>query len=329
MKIAVLGAGAWGTALAIHFAAHGHTVSLWTRSAEHAAQMHGSRENRRYLAGLPLPAALTVHSNMAEAVSGADLLLAAVPVAALRGCMQAVNAAGGGDIPVLAACKGFEPNSGLLPFQVLEQVLPANPCVGVLSGPSFAQELAQGLPCAVCLASANGEWIGALAAALNTEVLRLYANSDVVGVCVGGAVKNVMAVAAGLSDGLGCGMNARAALMTRGLAEMTRLAVALGAQAKTLMGLSGMGDLLLTCTGGLSRNRQVGLALAEGRALADILADLGHVAEGIPAIAEVHHSAQRLGVNMPVTAALADLLDGRIAAADIAARLMQREPTAE
>ena len=212
---------------------------------------------------------------------------------------------------------------------MLEQVLPANPCVGVLSGPSFAQELAQGLPCAVCLASANGEWIGALAAALNTEVLRLYANSDVVGVCVGGAVKNVMAVAAGLSDGLGCGMNARAALMTRGLAEMTRLAVALGAQAKTLMGLSGMGDLLLTCTGGLSRNRQVGLALAEGRALADILADLGHVAEGIPAIAEVNRSAQRLGVNMPVTAALADLLDGRIAAADIAARLMQREPTAE
>lgn len=327
MNITVLGAGAWGTALAIHFAKHQHRVALWAHKPQHAALLHEQRINARYLDGFAFPDNLTVHADIHTALNATELVLAVMPVSGLRGVMMQLKSVG--NVPILAACKGFEPNSGLLPFQVIKEVLPNNPCVGLLSGPSFAQELAQQLPCAVCLASDNAEWITQLAADLNTQVMRLYANTDVVGVAVGGAVKNVIAIATGLSDGLGCGLNARAALITRGLAEMTRLAVALGAQPATMMGLAGMGDLILTCTGALSRNRKVGLGLAEGKSLAQVLDELGHVAEGVPATEAVYQIAQQHHIDMPITTSLYRLLVNKLTAQDLVPLLMQREPTCE
>ena len=258
-----------------------------------------------------------------------DLVIVATPVAGLRSSAAALQASGLGLVPVLAACKGFEQGTGLLPQQVLADVLAGNDCIGLLSGPSFAQELAQQLPCAVTLASANLPWVKALSGALNTPVLRLYANQDVVGVGVGGAVKNVMAIATGIADGLNYGMNARAALMTRGLAEISRLSLALGAEATTLMGLAGMGDLILTCTGSLSRNRRVGLMLAEGKNLQQILLELGHVAEGVYTIDEAQRQARQLGVDMPVVQVLHDLIHGKIDVAAVAEVLMDRRPKVE
>lgn len=329
MNITVLGAGAWGTALAVHFALHGHRIRMWTHNQTHAEAMQQSRSNERYLPGFRLPEDLSVHAALDEALTDSELVLVVTPVVGLRDSVTLLKEHGGGHLPILTACKGFELDSGLLTFQVVQQVLPDNDTIGVLSGPSFAQELAKQLPCAVCLASENSEWIRALARDLNTQVMRLYANEDVIGVAVGGAVKNVMAIATGLSDGLDYGLNARAALVTRGLAEITRLAVAMGAQPKTMMGLAGMGDLILTCTGALSRNRKVGLGLAEGKSLHQVLKEIGHVAEGVPTIEEVHNAACRYQIDMPITDTLYQLVRNELSAADVAARLMQREPKSE
>lgn len=325
MNITIIGAGAWGTALGIHFALHGNRVALWTRNTEHAAKMQAERENKRYLSGFGLPEQLAVYSDMPSALESSELVLVTTAVAGLRNSAELLKRQGGAHLPVLAACKGFEPGSGLLPFQVLQGVLPENGTIGVLSGPSFAQELAQQLPCAVVLAAENEAWISSLVRELNTSVLRLYANQDVVGVAVGGAVKNVMAIAAGFADGIGYGMNARAALITRGLAEMTRLAAAMGAQEKTLMGLAGVGDLILTATGGLSRNRKVGLGLALGKSLAEVLGEIGHVAEGIPTVDEVCRAARRHQIDMPITSALSRLLAGEIGVDEVTGQLMLRE----
>lgn len=329
MKITVLGTGAWGTALAIHFALHGHNIAMWSHNAEHAQIMQTSRENQRYLPNFPLPDNLNVYSDLSEALQESELILAVTPVVGLRESVSLIKQLGFGHLPIISACKGFELDSGLLTFQVVKEILPDNQKIGVLSGPSFAQELAQQLPCAVCLASDNFEWIKDLTTKLNTQVMRLYANDDVIGVAVGGAVKNVMAIATGLSDGLGCGLNARAALVTRGLAEITRLAVAFGAKPKTMMGLSGMGDLILTCTGALSRNRKVGLGLAEGKTLHQVLKEIGHVAEGVPTIDEVHNAACRYQIDMPITAMLYQLVRNELSPKDIIERLMQRDPTSE
>lgn len=325
MNICVMGAGAWGTALAIHFA-HRHAVHLWAHNSEHARQLAADAENRRYLPGFAFPHTLESSDRLPACC---DLVIIATPVVGLRGAAERLQAHGLGAAPVLAACKGFEQGSGLLPHKVLAEVLPHNRSIGLLSGPSFAQELAQRLPCAVTLASDNQPWLTALAAALNTSVLRLYGNGDTVGVAVGGAVKNVMAIATGLADGLGYGMNARAALMTRGLAEISRLALALGGETTTLMGLSGMGDLILTCTGSLSRNRQVGLLLAEGKALPEVLATLGHVAEGVYTVEEAYRQAARLGIDMPITELLYRLLHGQTDVHTVAATLMGRPPRTE
>lgn len=287
MNITVIGAGAWGTALALHFAQHGNQVAMWARNSEHMATMQQERENKRYLPNFAFPDNLTTHTDLAAALADSELVLFVTSVAGLRDSVELVKQHGAGHLPMLTACKGFELDTGLLTFQVVQQVLPDNNKVGVLSGPSFAQELAKQLPCAVVLASDNETWVKQLVQQLNTPVMRLYANTDVIGVAVGGAVKNVMAIATGLSDGLEYGLNARAALVTRGLAEITRLAVAMGAQQKTMMGLAGMGDLILTCTGALSRNRKVGLGLASGKPLHQVLTEIGHVAEGIPTIDEV------------------------------------------
>lgn len=329
MNITVLGTGAWGTALGIHFVRHNHRVAMWTHNAEHARIMQQTRQNERYLPDFRLPENLSVHSQMQDALRDSELVLVVTPVVGLRSSVELLKQNGGGSLPVLTACKGFELDTGLLTYQVVQEILPDNPKIGVLSGPSFAYELAKQLPCAVCLASENRAWLSDLVQQLNTNVMRLYGNHDVIGVSVGGAVKNVMAIATGLSDGLGYGLNARAALVTRGLAEITRLAVAMGAETKTMMGLAGMGDLILTCTGALSRNRKVGLGLAEGKSLHHVLKEIGHVAEGVPTIEEVHNAAARYQIDMPITDMLYQLVRNELAATDVAERLMQREPKSE
>lgn len=329
MNITVIGAGAWGTALALHFAQHGNQVAMWARNSEHMATMQQERENKRYLPNFAFPDNLTTHTDLAAALADSELVLFVTSVAGLRDSVELVKQHGAGHLPMLTACKGFELDTGLLTFQVVQQVLPDNNKVGVLSGPSFAQELAKQLPCAVVLASDNETWVKQLVQQLNTPVMRLYANTDVIGVAVGGAVKNVMAIATGLSDGLEYGLNARAALVTRGLAEITRLAVAMGAQQKTMMGLAGMGDLILTCTGALSRNRKVGLGLASGKPLHQVLTEIGHVAEGIPTIDEVFEAACRYQIDMPITEMLYQLVRNELSAQDVVERLMLREAKSE
>ncbi|GAB1392502.1 NAD(P)H-dependent glycerol-3-phosphate dehydrogenase [Rhodocyclaceae bacterium] len=326
MRIAVLGAGAWGTALAVNFAAR-HQVVLWTWQADHAAAMRAARENASFLPGFALPDAIDVTADLAAALQGADLALMATPMAGLRS--TATQLAGlHPTLPFLWVCKGLEAGSGLLPHQAVAAVHPTARC-GALTGPSFADEVARGLPAAVTIASADAAFAEMMAHALHGPRLRLYANDDIVGAEVGGAVKNVMAIATGICDGLGLGLNARAALMTRGLAEITRFGVALGARPETFMGLAGMGDLILTCTGDLSRNRRVGLALAAGKSLADVQRDLGHVAEGVPTAREVARRAIELNVDMPITATVCDVLDGKLSASAAVERLMSRDPKSE
>jgi glycerol-3-phosphate dehydrogenase (NAD(P)+) len=301
VRIAVLGAGAWGTALALTFS-RAHAVSLWVWEAEQVAALKADRENRRYLPGHPFPETLRVEGDFDAAIEGAELALVATPVAGLRPTLKRI--AGRATVPVVWACKGLEADSGKLPHQVVDEELPGWPHCAVLSGPSFAEEVARGLPTAVTLASPDLEFARRSVAALNTHRLRFYASDDIIGVEIGAAVKNVLAIAAGISDGMGFGLNARAALITRGLAEIARLGERLGAHQHTFMGLAGMGDLILTCTGDLSRNRRVGLALAAGKTLDVILRELGHTAEGVHTAREVAQLAGELGVDMPITQAV-------------------------
>jgi glycerol-3-phosphate dehydrogenase (NAD(P)+) len=331
MKICVLGAGAWGTALAAN-AAGRHEVTLWARDAAQAEAMAKVRENTRYLPGLALPAALAIRSgDVRQAQTGAELIIVATPMAALRG--QLLTLAGAG-VPVAWLCKGVEPaldaagSFGLLAHEIWAEVAPGL-MGGALSGPSFAQEVAQGRPTALVAASPHAAVRDALVGAFHGAGLRVYANDDIVGVEVGGAVKNVLAIATGLCDGLALGLNARAALITRGLAEMTRFGLALGARAETFMGLSGLGDLVLTATGDLSRNRKVGLLLAQGHTLAQAMDSLGHVAEGVYCARTVVQRARGLGIEMPIAEGVVGLLDGRLSAADAVASLIGRDPVAE
>ena len=335
MNIIVLGAGAWGTALAASAASQPqtHAVSLWARDAAQVALLQAQQENARYLPGVKLPKALTFSAvpllELAALTAGADLVLVATPMAALRPMLTVLASS---TAPVAWVCKGFEApiagDIGLLGHEILAQVAPGLQA-GALSGPSFALEVARGRPTALVAASAHELVRRALVAAFHSPTLRVYANEDIVGVEVGGAVKNVLAIATGLCDGLGLGLNARAALITRGLAEMTRLGLALGAQATTFMGLSGLGDLVLTATGDLSRNRQVGLALAQGQTLTQATAALGHVAEGVYSARTVVQRAAYLGVDMPIAAAVVALLDGQLTPQQAVADLMGREPTVE
>ena len=335
MKIVVLGAGAWGTALAMGAARQtgGHAVTLWARDGQQVADMLARRQNARYLPGVDFPAALAVSgADPLVLARAADLVIVATPMAALRSILLALR---GCTAPVAWLCKGFEAvasantgSFGLLAHEVCAQVAP-DLIAGVLSGPSFAQEVARGQPTALVAASRHAVVRDALVAAFHGASLRVYANDDIVGVEVGGAVKNVLAIATGLCDGLDLGLNARAALITRGLAEMTRLGVALGARPDTFMGLSGMGDLVLTATGDLSRNRRVGLLLAQGQSLQQAVDSLGHVAEGVYCARTVAQRAQGLGVDMPITQAVVALLDGRLAPADAVGLLMGRDPASE
>lgn len=323
--LAVLGAGAWGTALAAVLAPR-HRVTLWARDCVQAEAIELARRNDRYLPEIALPESLAVSSDLDRTVANAELLLAATPVAGLRELCTRVAR---GQTPLVWLCKGFEAGTGLLPHQVVEQCLPAGIPSGALSGPSFALEVARGLPCALTLASRDAAFARASAALIHGGRLRVYYSADLVGVEIGGAVKNVLAIAAGIADGLGLGQNARAALITRGLAEITRLGVALGGSAETLMGLAGAGDLILTATGDLSRNRRVGLELARGRPLAEIVAALGHVAEGVRSAREVAKLAAQHRVDMPVSDAVNAVLDGRMTPEQAVARLLARDAREE
>lgn len=327
MRIAVLGAGAWGTALAAALAAH-HHVCLWARDARLASQLQSTRENLRYLPGFKLPTGVVVDADCAAAVRDSELNLIVTPLAGLRDTLVRLRFAAP-ETPVVWACKGLEAGSAKLPHQIVaEELSPMLHC-GALTGPSFAEEVARGLPTAVTLACNDLQFATATVKALNTPRLRLYANDDVVGAEVGGAVKNVMAIAAGISDGMGFGLNARAALITRGLAEIARLGLALGGRRETFMGLAGMGDLILTCTGDLSRNRRVGLGLARGQSLDTILRGLRHTAEGVSTAHEVARLAQRLGIDMPITAAVSRILCGQLAPKLAVEQLLSRDPKVE
>lgn len=327
MKLTVLGAGAWGTALAATLSGR-HRVSLWARDATQASQMQTSRVNERYLDGITLPPALTITSDQAAALSDCDAAILGVTVAGLRSTLRAV-AATGRKLPVIWLCKGFEAGSSKLPHQVADEELSPDVPRGVLSGPSFAQEVARGVPAAVTLGAADSAFAAQMARELHGARLRIYSSDDVIGVEVGAAVKNVIAIAAGISDGLGFGESARAALVTRGVAEVTRLGLRLGGRAETFVGLSGVGDLILTCTGTLSRNRQVGLRLAAGQALPDILRELGHVAEGVPTSREVLKLARAVNADMPIVEAVCGVLHDGVAPLTAVDALLAREPKAE
>ncbi|UXH77683.1 NAD(P)H-dependent glycerol-3-phosphate dehydrogenase [Roseateles amylovorans] len=335
MKISVLGAGAWGTALAIAASAR-HEVLLWARDASGIAAMRSARRNARYLPDAPLPETLGLTDQLDAALAhGRDgLIVIATPMAALRGML--------GHLPAgtrcLWLCKGFEAGTGRLGHEIAREVVP-HLATGVLSGPSFAQEVAAGQPTALVSASHDAALAQLGVQAFHSDRLRVYSSADPVGVEVGGAVKNVMAIAVGIADGLrlaaearghqGPGLNARAALITRGLAEMQRLALALGAQTETLLGLAGLGDLVLTATGDLSRNRRVGLLLAEGLDLPGILQRLGHVAEGVYSAPTVLARARSLQVDMPIAAAVVDVLEGRLDTQGAMDALMGRQARAE
>lgn len=328
LKLGVLAAGAWGTALAANWAQR-HQVTIWAREPEVVAAINADHINHRFLPNIALPPALRATGELAD-VQGTDVLVLATPVAGLRVTLEALKTRYGAMPlpPLVWVCKGFEPQTGLLPHQVVRAVLGDVPAAA-LSGPSFAQEVAKGLPTAVTLGAADLALAERLAERLHTPSLRLYASGDVVGVEVGGAVKNVLAIATGIADGLSLGHNARAALMTRGLAEIGRLCERLGGQRETLMGLAGLGDLILTCTGDLSRNRQVGLALGAGKTLEETLESLGHVAEGVGTAREVARLASELQVDMPIAQAVAAVIRGELKARDAVGQLMNRAQRAE
>jgi glycerol-3-phosphate dehydrogenase (NAD(P)+) len=297
--IAVLGAGSWGTALAIQFARVGPTT-LWGRDRSHLADLARDRRNARYLPNAPFPDALTIESDLARVLTTHRDIVIAVPSHALRETLLEIAPHHARDLRLAWATKGFELSSGLLPHQVAEQVLGAGVPAAVISGPTFAKEVGAGLPTAMTVAATDHVFAAALAQRISSVSFRAYTSSDVIGVEIGGAVKNVLAIGAGLSDGLGFGANTRIALITRGLVEMTRLGVALGAQRETFMGLAGLGDLVLTCTDNQSRNRRFGLALAAGENTAAAQKNIGQVVEGVLAARAVREVALKAAVEMPI-----------------------------
>ncbi len=326
-KITVLGAGAWGTALAMHISQK-HQVCLWARNSAHVSGMRNARANPMYLGDFAFNDNLQVEDNLALAIEGADLILSVVPTAGFRSILKDLKNLNFTQ-PLIWAHKGLEPSSAKLPFEVALEELGEQQPWGALSGPSFAAELVRSLPTAVTLAANDAEFALYAANLIHGGCLRVYNSTDVIGVSVGGAVKNVMAIAAGISDGMGFGNNARAAMITRGLTEITRFGMALGAKAETFMGLAGAGDLILTCTGQYSRNREVGLQLASGKSLEDILKGLGHVAEGVNTAREVMRRADQMGIDMPITYEVNQALTHGKSAREAVMDLLGREQKSE
>jgi glycerol-3-phosphate dehydrogenase (NAD(P)+) len=328
MKVGVLGGGAWGTVLAQLAATKGHDVALWDFDAAAAAELARARANARSVPGFRLPDAVAVTADLATAVRGRDVVLVVVPSDAVGATLEGARAALAPGTVVACASKGLEPSTKRTMAEVVAAAAP-DARVALLSGPSFAQEIAEGKPAALVTASRDAGANEAIIACLGGERFRLYTSDDVAGVAIGGALKNVIAIAVGCCDGLGFGLNARAALITRGLAEMSRLAARKGGHPLTLAGLAGLGDLVLTCTGELSRNRQVGLALARGESVPHIVAALGHVAEGIGTARTARALAEELGVDLPITRAVASVLhDGKTALAAVT-DLLARDARAE
>jgi glycerol-3-phosphate dehydrogenase (NAD(P)+) len=338
--VAVLGAGSWGTALAIHAARRGQPTVLWTRTPQHHAAMAAEGRNARYLPEHPFPPGLTTTSDLGTALAGADLLICGIPSHGMRHAMRQVaeqyarhpEARPGGRPPMyLIAAKGVEVDTLDNMHQVLAQELPAShrQRIAALGGPSFAAEVAQGLPTTVVVGCEHPAVAMSIQQLLSGDGVRAYVTDDILGVELGGALKNVIALAAGVGDGAGLGQNARAGLITRGLAEMSRLALKLGALPATLSGLAGIGDLVLTCTGGLSRNRRVGIALGQGKKLQEILDEMGMVAEGVINTLSAHRLAQREGVDMPLVATMHAILYGGMAVREAVGALMGRALKAE
>ncbi|QWD85200.1 NAD(P)-dependent glycerol-3-phosphate dehydrogenase [Polynucleobacter asymbioticus] len=339
MKVTLLGAGSWGTAMAAQAARHLQSgdVCLWSRSAKQLEGIQKSGENVDYLPGVILPKGLQLEVNFDSAIerlSENDLLVIATPMSGLSETVAQVLRLTKHPLNIVWLCKGLEPSTTLLPHQVVarEDQLHSHGLqhsYGALSGPSFAQEVGNGMPCALTIASKSNTLCDIVQGAFHHGNMRIYASDDLVGVELGGAIKNVLAIAAGIGDGLDLGLNARAAVLTRGLAEMMRLVKAAGGRPETCMGLTGVGDLILTATGDLSRNRRVGLALAEGKPLPEILGSLGHVAEGVLCASAVGNLATRLGVEMPITAMMGEVLSGKLSPHEAVKKLMGRDPKVE
>lgn len=322
--VGVIGAGAWGTAFAIHLARVGVPVRLWVREEEVLHRIRGRRDNARFLPGIAIPEAVAATPSLSEAVSGASLAVLMVPTPFARSVYRSLAPHLGWETPVAVAAKGIEDDTLELPLAVVRQELGAPRGGAVLSGPSFAAEVARGSPTALVVASDDPALAASIQDRLSSETLRLYTNEDVVGVQVAGALKNVIAIAAGVAAGLGLGGNTGAALLTRGIAEIARLGVALGGRAETFSGLAGLGDLVLTCNGELSRNRRVGLALGRGERLDDVLAQSVHVAEGVRTARSARRLAKRHGVEMPIVEEVCRLLDDETSPAEAVRRLMRR-----
>lgn len=327
--IAVLGAGSWGTALAVLLARNGQPTVLWGRNAEFMAQLAQTRRNSRFLPDAAFPENLQTTDDLARALGVASDCLIAVPSHGFRDTLQLLAPHAPSSLRIACATKGMEPGSGSLPHQIAQEVLGAAHSFAVISGPTFAREVAAGLPTAVTVASKNAEFSADLAARLHSDGFRAYTSDDVTGVELGGAIKNVLAIAAGIADGLGFGANTRAALITRGLAEMMRLGVALGGQRETFMGLAGLGDLVLTCTDDQSRNRRLGLALARGTPLADALRDIGQIVEGVATAREVMRLAKAHAIEMPISEQVCSVLHEGKTPRNAVHALLAREQKAE
>ncbi len=339
MKVTLLGAGSWGTAMAAQAARHLNDgdVCLWSRDTNQLEEIRKTSQNNAYLPGIVLPKNIQLEASLEAAVrrlSQNDLLVIATPMSGLSETVTKVLHLANHPLNIIWLCKGLEPITALLPHQVVERENQLHShglqhSYGALSGPSFAQEVGKSMPCALTVASKSKNLCGIVQNAFHHGNMRIYASDDLIGVELGGAIKNILAIAAGIGDGLDLGLNARAAVLTRGLAEMMRLVKAAGGRPETCMGLTGVGDLILTATGDLSRNRRVGLALAAGQPLSKILGSLGHVAEGVLCASAVNSLANRLGVEMPITAMMVQVLSGGLDPKDAVKKLMGRDPKEE
>jgi glycerol-3-phosphate dehydrogenase (NAD(P)+) len=327
--IVVLGAGSWGTALAIQFARGGGPTVLWGRAEDEPEKIARERENVRYLPGAKFPASLRIEPDLGKALAQGDDVVLVVPSSVLRAVLGEIKPKLGPGARVAWASKGFELATGKLPHQVAQEVLGLSVPIAVLSGPTFAKEVGQGLPTAIAVASPDEAFARSLAERISSGGFRAYTQSDIVGVEIGGAVKNVLAIATGCSDGLGYGSNSRVFLITRGLAELVRLGVALGAKRETLMGLAGLGDLVLTCTDDQSRNRRFGRALAAGKPVDQAIAEIGQVVEGYHAAQAVHLVAGKHGVDMPICRFVYDVLHGGVPLEEVVKAMLSREVTPE
>ncbi|RZA30828.1 MAG: NAD(P)-dependent glycerol-3-phosphate dehydrogenase [Lysobacteraceae bacterium] len=329
LKIAVLGAGSWGTALAALMARHGHEVVLWGRDAKVAAAMDAQHENPRYLPGIALPEGLRATIDLSTALDDADLVLVVVPSHAFTETLRLLAPSRPAQAGVAWATKGFEPGSGRFLHEVAEDLLGPTVPLAVVTGPSFAKEVALGLPTALTVHGRDPDFAQRVADVLHGPAFRAYTGDDMVGAELGGAMKNVLAVATGVADGMQLGLNARAGLITRGLNEMLRLSAAIGAKPETVMGLAGLGDLVLTCTGDLSRNRRLGLALGRGQSLDEAVREIGQVVESVQTADEVMRQAERHGIDLPISSAVRSVLHGELTPAEGLQQLLAREQKAE